>query len=391
MNAFPLELGDPSSDTNNYQKITKVQSKGNYTSNLTTQISRCYVTKIDKFGDIHKPYTTIKLENGERNYLMYGSKKYTLDNIKIYYTNVHNIYNINSHLEMAMIFSHSNTDLIYIFIPLVKGYSTSPNFFIDILNEIDTLSQGSDNKNINNQLVTLASHFNLGSLIPHNANYYFYESPDGITTELTLAGGKKVKGPKLKAMKVFVYHDPIYLNESEYNKFANYNTINAVYTKNTPVEKRQIHYYTATHTTSNTIQTAMHSGWYLDCGNTEDLRGGEDGKEQTGKETQPETTRGRLLSLFSLVLGLVILPIFHIVGQSMFELDGYGLIALDCVPILLMLIIIIIYNPPRNTSNMKDEKQKNKENTRNNVTIAAIVFVGLLIVTFMVKAYTTKK
>lgn len=390
MNKFPLELGDPSSDTNNYQKITKVQSKGNYTSNLTTQISRCYVTKIDKFGDIHKPYTTIKLENGERNYLMYGSKKYTLDNIKIYYTNVHNIYNINSHLEMAMIFSHSNTDLIYIFIPLVKGYSTSSNFFIDILNEIDTLSQGSNN-DIIDKLVTLASHFNLGSLIPHNANYYFYESPDGITTELTLAGGKKVKGPKLKAMKVFVYHDPIYLNESEYNKIANYNTINAVYTKNAPVEKRQIHYYTATHTTSNTIQTAMHSGWYLDCGNTEDLRGGEDGKEQTGKETQPETTRGRLLSLFSLVLGLVILPIFHIVGQSMFELDGYGLIALDCVPILLMLIIIIIYNPPRNTSNMKDEKQKNKENTRNIVMIAAIVFVGLLIVTFMVKAYTTKK
>lgn len=389
MNKFPLELGDPSSGTNKFPTITKVQSKGNYTSNLTTQISQCYITKIDKFGDVHKPYSTIKLANGERNYVRYANKKYTLDNIKIYYTNVHKIYNIQTHLEMGMIFSHSRIDLIYIFIPLVKGHSTSSNFFIDILKGIDNLSQGSNNNDINNQPVNIDSQFNLGSLIPDNANYYFYESPDGITTEMTLADGKKVKGAELNAMKVFVYHDPIYLNESEYNKFANYNTIGAVYTKNIPVDISQIYYYKAKHTALNSIQTAMGNGWYLDCGKTEDLKGGGYSQEQIGGETQPETTRGRLLSLFSLILGLIILPIFHIVGQSVFELDGYGLIALDCVPILLMFIIILFYNP-KDTTNIKDKEKTNKENTRKNVMIVSSVLFGLLIVTFIVKSFITK-
>lgn len=335
VNTFPIKLNEPDpNDETKYHKINTQPDK-TFKSNLFSIISSCSIIKGETDNN---SYIEIIPEEGNslNNNVEFNNKTYTFQSAILFYSPLHIIQSVNNQISELMLKLGNVQDSelpLYICIPISNGSTTSttsPSFFIDILQTEN-----------NNNVITMSNSFNFDSLIPLNSSYYYYESKNKTTQKVKDSTGKeKNLTDNSQDAHIFVLKKQIYISTIEATKLSNLKKYD--YVQNEADEATVWHYYGNEIASSSTSMLSnIGEGWYMNCQDSADIEGGTSSDIEKEENKKP-LNKYTLLALCSIVIGLVVVPIFHIIGHSI-GLDGKGVLGLDGLPISIMFVLFAFY------------------------------------------------
>lgn len=329
-NQFPVKLGIPDLKDNTKYKPIIIQSDKTLDLNLRDAIEEC---EINKSEEAKSPYIKIKpTKTLGKNYLTYNNKEYKLDNILLHYSPVHKIPGLHNHVcDLQLKFNDPDKSL-FIFIPVTQS-NISSSFFIDILNEV--------NKETTTKNQRLNHSFKFDDLIHKNGSYYYYLSEGKNNVRM-----KDLKERKdidisidIKDSHIFVYTTPVSIDDIHAQKIMSFRKYNYIQNE---ADESNIWYYKGILNAKSIEQAEQASrDYYLKCGESHDIEGKSSEEETDNKEKSP--SKNKLLAMSILLMGLIIVPIFHIIGTSVLELDEKSILGLDSLPISVMFFLFSFY------------------------------------------------
>jgi hypothetical protein len=336
VNTFPIKLNEPDpNDKTKYQEITTQPDK-TFRSNLFSIISKCSIVKNEIETEQFIKITPTQ-GNSDDNYVMFDNIRYKLQSAILFYSPLHIVRSVNNQISELMLKLEnvqSNEIPLYICIPISGGYVTSSRFFIEVLNKIN---QGDDDDDD----VQLSNSFNFDSLIPLNSSYYYYKSTDKKTQKVRDSNGKEeTLTDESKDAHIFVMKKEISISNMEANKLSSFRKYDYVQNE---ADEANIWYYYGNDNASNSssLLSNMGEGWYMSCQDSDDIEGGTSSDLEKEEKKKP-LNKYKLLALCSIVIGLVVVPICHIIGHSI-GLDSKGVLGLDGLPISIMFVLFAFY------------------------------------------------
>lgn len=336
VNTFPIKLNEPDpNDKTKYQEITSQPDK-TFKSNLLSHISECSIFKNEIKTDPFIKITPTQ-GNSDDNYVMFNNIRYKLRSAILFYSPLHIVPSVNNQISELMLKLEnvqSNELPLYICIPISKGYVPSSSFFIDVL---DDIKQGDNIRKV----ALMSNSFNFDSLIPLNSSYYYYKSTNKETQKVRDSTGKEeTLTDKSKDAHIFVMKQQISISNMEADKLLSFRKYEFVQNE---ADEANIWYYYGNENASNSssMLSSMGEGWYMSCQDSDDIEGGTSNDIEKEEKKKP-LNKYKLLALCSIVIGLVVVPIFHIIGHSI-GLDSKGVLGLDGLPISIMFVLFAFY------------------------------------------------
>ena len=336
VNTFPIKLNEPEpNDKTKYQEITTQPDK-TFKSNLLSNISECSIFKNEIKTDPFMKITPTQ-GNSDDNYVIYNNIRYKLRSAILFYSPLHIVPSVNNQISELMLKLEnvqSNELPLYICIPISKGYVTSSSFFIDVLDDIE---QGDNIRKV----APMSNSFNFDSLIPLNSSYYYYKSTNKETQKVRDSTGKEeTLTDKSRDAHIFVMKKQISISNMEADKLLSFRKYDYVQNE---ANEANIWYYYGNENASNSssMLSNMGEGWYMSCQDSADIEGGTSSDLEKEEKKKP-LNKYKLLALCSIIIGLVVVPIFHIIGHSI-GLDSKGVLGLDGLPISIMFVLFAFY------------------------------------------------